>query len=99
LNFFLPGYTRKINMIERVKEARNLNSLLLIYSESDKWMPVEMGKRFEKNSPVPTELWIVEKAEHAEIMNSEHKEAYCEKIIDYFNDEASKTTAAAPQLN
>ena len=88
LNFFLPRYARKINMVERIKEAKNLNSLLLIYSKADTWMPVEMGERFKKNSPVPTELWIVDKADHAEIMNSEHKAAYSQKIIAYFNQES-----------
>ncbi len=32
-------------MIERIK-AKKLKKLLLIYSQSDKWTPVEMGERF-----------------------------------------------------
>jgi alpha-beta hydrolase superfamily lysophospholipase len=85
LNFLLPRYTLKINMLERIKDAKHLDSLLLIYSKSDTWTPVEMGERFKKNSPIPTELWTVDEAEHAAIMKSKYKEAYAEKIIDFFN--------------
>ena len=90
LNFLLPKYKRKIEMIERIKEAKRLQSLLFIYSESDTWVPVEMGKNFQKNSPVPAELWIAEKGKHAEIMKSPDKEAYSQKIISYFNQEVEK---------
>lgn len=90
LNFLLPKYKRKIEMIERIKEAKRLQSLLLIYSESDTWVPVEMGRKFQKNSPVPAKLWIAEKAKHAEIMKSPDKEAYSQKIISYFNQEVEK---------
>jgi alpha-beta hydrolase superfamily lysophospholipase len=87
LNFLMPKYTKKINMLERIKELKKLNSLLLIYSETDLWTPVQMGKRFKVNSPVKTELWTVKNAKHASIMLSEHKNEYCEKILDYFNRE------------
>jgi alpha-beta hydrolase superfamily lysophospholipase len=90
LSFFMPRYIQKINMLERIKEAKNLHSLLLIYSKTDAWMPVEMGERFRKNSAVPTELWLVEDAPHAAIMKSKHKEAYFQKIIDYFDQAVSK---------
>ena len=89
-NFLLPKYKRKIEMIERIKEAKRLQSLLLIYSESDKWIPVLMGKQFQENSPVPAELWIVGKAGHAEMMKSPDQEAYRQKIINYFNQEVEK---------
>jgi Prolyl oligopeptidase family len=85
LNFILPKYTKKIKMIERIKEAKNLNSLLLIYSKSDTWTPLAMGERFLQNSSVPTELWTVDDATHAAIMKSTYKEEYCQKIISYFD--------------
>jgi alpha-beta hydrolase superfamily lysophospholipase len=83
---FMPQYGREINMIERIKEAKNIKSLLLVYSESDKWVTVDMGKRFKNNSPVPTELWIVKNSAHAQMMKSEHKEEYQNKILRFFND-------------
>lgn len=85
LNFLLPGYARKIRPVERIKEVKNLQSMLLIYSYADEWTPVEMGERLKANSPVPTELWTVEDAAHTGIMKSSFKEVYQEKILAYFN--------------
>lgn len=87
LNFFLPKYRKRIKMKERIKEAKHLKSLLLIYSKTDEWTPVAMGKVFKENSSVPTELWTVDNASHAAIMKSTHKAEYEEKIISYFNSQ------------
>jgi alpha-beta hydrolase superfamily lysophospholipase len=84
LNLLLPKYRKQVRMIDRIKEAKNLKSLLLIYSKSDDWVPVEMGEKFKKNSPVDTELWIVDNANHASIMKSEHRDDYARKILEYF---------------
>ena len=93
INAIMPNYRKKVEMIERIKEAKHLQSLLLIYSERDRWTPLDMGKRFKQNSPVPTELWTIDKARHAEIMKSPNKDAYQEKIISYLNQEISKMKA------
>lgn len=85
LNFLLPKYAKKIRPLERIKEVKNLQSLLLIYSYADEWTPVEMGERLKANSPVPTELWTVENARHTGIMKSEYQEIYKQKILAYFN--------------
>jgi alpha/beta superfamily hydrolase len=85
LNFILPRYAQKIRPVERIKELKNLDSLLLIYSLTDEWTPAEMGERLKANSPVPTELWTVEDAQHTGIMKSDYKEAYQQKILEYFN--------------
>lgn len=90
LNFLLPKYKRKVEMIERIKDAKSLKSILLIYSKSDTWIPVAMGRRFQENSPVPAELWVVENAKHAEIMKSPDKKVYEQKIISYFKQEVDK---------
>ncbi|GAB3714744.1 hypothetical protein GCM10027592_54750 [Spirosoma flavus] len=84
-NFLLPAYQKKVRMIDRIKEAKHLKSLLLIYSKADDWAPVDMGRRFKENSPVKTELWVIDNAKHAAIMKSEHKDEYIKKILDYFN--------------
>ncbi|HLP38961.1 alpha/beta hydrolase [Lacibacter sp.] len=89
LNFFLPKYKKKIKMKERIKEARRLKSLLLIYSDNDDWTPISMGKTFKENSPVPTELWTVKNAKHATMMKSEHRAEYKKKIISYFNSQTA----------
>ncbi|MBD2702880.1 alpha/beta hydrolase [Spirosoma sp. BT702] len=84
-NFLMPAFRKKVRMIDRIKEAKHLKSLLLIYSKTDDWVSVDMGMRFKENSPVETELWTVETAKHAAIMKSEHKDKYMEKILDYFD--------------
>ena len=86
MNFFAPRYSRRMKTIERIKEAKHLQSLLLIYSRSDSWTPVSMGERYQKNSPVPTELWTVEQAKHAQVMKSDHREAYRKKILAFFDE-------------
>jgi alpha-beta hydrolase superfamily lysophospholipase len=98
LNFLLPRYSRRINMLERIKEAKHLNSLLLIYSKKDTWTPVEMGEKFKKNSPIPTEIWMVEEAEHAAIMKSKHKVEYAKKIINFFDDAVEKFQKGDPAV-
>jgi hypothetical protein len=90
LNIFLPKFKKKIKMEERIKEAKHLKSLLLIYSNIDDWTPVSMGKIFKNNSAVPTELWTVDNAKHATIMKSEHKAEYEQKIINYFNSQTGE---------
>jgi predicted alpha/beta-fold hydrolase len=83
--FFVPKYRKKLLMIERIKEAINVKSLLFIYSHTDKWTPVWMGEKFKENSPIPSELWAVEEARHTKIMDSKHQLEYKIKITDYFN--------------
>lgn len=74
-------------MIDRRKEAKNLKSVLFIYSDADKWTTISMGERLHKNCGVQSELWTVNNAKHAEIMKSEHVEIYKQKILDYFEKE------------
>lgn len=85
LNIVMPRFRKKVNMIERIKEAKNLKSILYIYSESDEWTPVAMGKRFNENTPTASELWTVKEAEHAMIIKSEFAEQYKKKVLDFFN--------------
>src|SRR5215212_7086930 len=94
LNFFLPKFKRKVRMIDRIKDIRHLQSLLLIYSKSDDWTPVEMGWRFKDRSPVSTELWVVDNAKHAAIIKSEHRAEYEKKILDYFNEQTGNKSIA-----
>lgn len=91
LNFFLPRFKKKVNMLERIREAKKLTSLLYIYSETDVLTPPEMGQRFLEETPVPAELWTVTKAGHANIMRSENKGVYEEKIVAFFNNAVYKS--------
>ena len=91
-NMLLPSYRRKIRMIDRLKEATRLRSILFIYSNTDVWTPASMGERYHQTSPVPSELWKVEEADHAAIMKSPHREAYKSKIVDYFNECVTKVS-------
>lgn len=85
LNILMPQFRRKINMVERIKEAKKLKSILFIYSSSDNWTPVTMGERFKKNASIPSELWTVENAKHAQIVKSRHAEEYKMKILNYLD--------------
>ena len=86
MNWLAPRYARRINTLERIKEVKHLRSLLLIYSQSDRWTPASMGERYRERSSVPTELWLVEQAEHAQIMKSDHRAAYRKKILAFFDE-------------
>jgi predicted alpha/beta-fold hydrolase len=86
LYLMMPTYRKQIRMIDRIKEAKNIKSLLLIYSHADEWVPVEMGMRFKENSPVTTAFWTVQNANHAAIMKSEHRAIYSDRILTYFED-------------
>lgn len=92
-SFLVPKYAKKLVMIERIKEAKRLRALLLIYCRKDRWVPLEMGKRFERNSPVPTRLWVAERGRHAELMRSPVKEAYKETVVTFLKEEAAKAQA------
>jgi Serine aminopeptidase, S33 len=83
---FVPRYGQKISMIDRITEVKKLQSILFIYSKTDTWVPFSMGERFHKNCNVPSSLWSVENAEHAQIMKSDAKQLYKEKILAYFNE-------------
>jgi pimeloyl-ACP methyl ester carboxylesterase len=90
LNIFLPRYKKKIKMIERIKEAKNLDSILFIYSANDDWTPISMGEKYHKNCAIPSTLWTMTDAKHAAAMKSGDKEAYCNKILSYFNNAINK---------
>jgi hypothetical protein len=84
-NGFMPKYKSKINMVERIKEAKRLKSNLFIYSETDNWATSVMGKRFHENSAVLSELWTVPVAKHAMIIKLDFSEQYKQKIVAYFD--------------
>ncbi len=87
LYLILPKYKKKINMVERFNEIKNLKSMLLIYSKTDDITPVSMAERFIKKSMIPIELYVVYNAKHANIIRSSHKKEYLDKIINYFNNQ------------
>ncbi len=89
LNVFLPRYKKKIHMVERIKDVKHLKSILFIYSHTDTLTPVTMGERFKNNCTVAATLYTVPNAEHAQIMKSDHKEAYKNSIISYFDSASS----------
>jgi hypothetical protein len=85
LYFMMPGYAKKVRMIDRISELKRIKSLLLIYSESDIYTPASMGRRFQQNSNVPAELWLVENAEHAKIIKSPHRNEYQDKLRNFIS--------------
>jgi pimeloyl-ACP methyl ester carboxylesterase len=73
-------------MEKRIHEIKKLQSILYIYSQADTWVPIEMGYRFLRNTLIPSSLYVVNNAEHAQIMKSPDQEAYKKAILDYFNN-------------
>ena len=82
LYLILPKYKKKINMLERFNEIKNLKSILLIYSQKDKITPVSMAEKFMSKSTIPIELYTVDNAKHANIIGSPHKKEYLDKVIN-----------------
>ena len=87
INILMPKYKRKMEFQERIKEIKHLQSILYIYSEADTWTPVSMGQILKENTSVPTEFWLAKDAKHAEIMKSNDKIVYQNRILEYFNKE------------
>ncbi|MDX1905618.1 MAG: alpha/beta hydrolase [Bacteroidia bacterium] len=83
MGVFLPRYKKQISMVDRIREATRLKSVLFIYSETDTWTPVHMGVSFQANCPVPATLWTVPDAPHAMIMKSPYADAYRAKLLEY----------------
>ena len=81
----MPSYAKKSRSIEQVEKIRRLQSILFIYSHADKLTPASMGERYLKKCRINAEIWTVEKAKHANIVNSIHKEDYQNKIISFFD--------------
>jgi predicted alpha/beta-fold hydrolase len=86
----LPKYYSQFNSIKSISEAKNLQSILFIYSEIDTLTPIEMGKKYHKECQIPNELFILKTSDHARSIKSEEKDIYIEKIIGYFNNEVIK---------
>jgi hypothetical protein len=86
LYLVMPRYAKKVRMIDRISEIKGIKRLLFIYSETDDYTPVAMGKRFINKSNVPAELWTVQHAEHAKIIKSQHQDAYKEKLKGFIEE-------------
>ena len=87
LYIILPKYKKKINMLKRFNEIKNLKSILLVYSNKDDITPVSMAERFINKSVVPIGLYTVDDANHANIIGSSHRKEYFEKMINYFDNQ------------
>ncbi len=88
--FFMPKYRKRIKMIDRIKEAKGLKKLLLIYLENDAVIRNDAGPKFKDAASVPSELVIFKGAKHAQIPKSEHREAYFKLLLDFFDTQTVK---------
>lgn len=83
LNFLMPALRKKLRMIDHINSVQNTKQILFIYSENDDWVPIEMGRRYHKNCNVPSELFVIPEAKHAEIGRSDHREAYFAALLHF----------------
>lgn len=85
LNRLMPLFRKRMLMIERIKDIKNVKALLFIYSETDHLTPVDMGKRFIQQSPVTAKLFTICNAPHAAIVKSAYKHSYFNAITAFFD--------------
>ncbi len=90
LYFFMPRYRKRIRMIDRIKNAKGLKNLLLIYIDKDEVIRDDAGLKFKEASPLPTQLVTYTNAKHAQLPKSSNREAYFRLIVDYFDSHTSK---------
>jgi hypothetical protein len=45
-----------------------------------------MDERFNNNCSVPSELWIINNALHAKVIESEHRDAYVNKMLKFYEE-------------
>lgn len=83
MNFLMPKLRKRIRMIDHIKKVQHTKSILFIYSENDDWVPLEMGKRYHANCNIPSELYTVSDAKHAEIGRSEYSKAYFSALLRF----------------
>lgn len=93
-SFVMPRYARKIRMIDRVSELKRICSMLLVYSETDTYVPISMGAQIAHRSNVATTLWTIPQAEHIKIVKSEFKEIYFERLAQFIAESFAKKPVA-----
>lgn len=85
LNRLMPLFRKRMLMIERIKDIKNVKALLFVYSETDQLTPVDMGNRFIRQSPVAAKLFTVSNAPHAGIVKSAYRHSYFNAITAFFD--------------
>ena len=85
LAIFRPGLYSKMKAHEQLKQVKNLQSILFIYSKKDTVTPLEMGERLRNSCKIITDMLVLENVDHVEVLQSEEKEVYLDKLLQYFN--------------
>ena len=87
--FFTPKLAEYLKPINHISQLNKVESLLLIYSDSDIYTPLEMGERLQNSASIKAALWNASGAEHALAFKS-HGEEYMEKVVGFFQTQMKK---------
>lgn len=90
--FFTPKKAKHISFISHIPKLQNVKKLFLIYSDADKYSPLEMGERYRQASTIETELWNASGSEHALAFKS-HPDEYWDKTVGFFVQNMPKVEA------
>lgn len=82
-NIVFPRTMTEMRPIEKLTKVSNLKNILWVYGDADTDTPMEMGARFHKASPVPSELWIVPGASHTRCY-AVAPDKFTEKAVRFF---------------
>ncbi|HQD90503.1 MAG TPA: alpha/beta hydrolase [Syntrophomonadaceae bacterium] len=83
-NILLPQIMKEMRPIDKLEKIHGLKKILWVYGDMDTDTPVRMGCRFQKASPVPSELWVVPEASHTKCFQTA-PEAFTQKAIEFFD--------------
>lgn len=90
LAFLFFRLEREVNMINQVKHIKKLNRVLFLYTSIDEWVPLKMGEEYHEKCAIPSELWVTNTARHGEIIRSQDKIAYQQKVISFCHEQTFK---------
>lgn len=82
-NIILPKTMAEMRPIEKLSKINGLQNILWVYGDADTDTPAEMGSRFQKYSPVPSELWVVPGASHTKCFQTAPEE-FSERAVKFF---------------
>ncbi len=82
--FFIPRQAEYLKPIRHISQLKGVEKLLLIYSDTDDYTPLEMGERFRDQANIEAQLWNATGAEHA-LAYKQYGQDYWDKVIGFFD--------------
>jgi len=96
--FFSPKARKQTDFEAAVGRIRNLDKLLLIYSDTDTVTPLSYAHRMQAASQVPTQLEVFPNGEHTKIIASD-PERYLNLVLEHWRGMQPESKPVAPLAN